>query len=514
MDQGPHPGQHGKGSPGPAGLPGNPGHRPDPSGPTPGPTPIEMARAQAVLAQAADAVLAAPVVQQAPAKHDPARSDAGRVIVPRTGTAAAHVSDEQMRIILDVSRLLAVPVDLDRLLCRIAEVGTELLGCERASIFLHDPATKELWTKVALGMGSKEIRVKCEAGVVGHAFTHNLVVHVPEPYKDPRFNPEPDRKSGFVTRNLLSAPMVGVDGKPLGVIQAVNKKGGPFPPNDEPLVQLLAEQAGIALQRHRLQEQAMEIVALKHEMDLARRTQQALIPKEPPNVPGLEASGWTMPASTTGGDCFDLWQLPDGRLGILLADASGHGLAPALIVSQARTLVRALSEIEADPHELLARVNARLAADLEAGQFVTAFLGFLSPAGELRWSSAGHGPLFLRRKTGEAMDTLEAPVQPLGVLSEWFDDAEVPPPALLEEAGSVILVTDGIFEATNAAGEQFGVERMCQILDDHQFEEPEKILAALREAVRNWHGKQEPLDDQTIVIVQRQPAVVPAGPPA
>src|SRR4051794_14389294 len=408
MDQGSHNRHAGMSSPGAAGVPA-----------TPATSAADVARAQAALAQVADAVLTAPVVPHDPTKADPARSDTGRVIAPRTGTAAAHVSDEQMRIILDVSRLLAVPVDLDRLLCRIAEVATELLGCERASIFLYDSSAKELWTKVALGMGSKEIRVNCTAGIVGHAFTHNLVVHVPEPYKDPRFNPAPDRKSGFVTRNLLSAPMVGVDGKPLGVIQAVNKKGGPFPPNDEPLTQLLAEQAGIALQRHRLQEQAMEIVALKHEMDLARRTQQALIPKEPPDVPGLDACGWTMPASTTGGDCFDLWQLPDGRLGILLADASGHGLAPALVVSQARTLVRALSEIEADPHELLARVNARLADDLEAGQFVTAFLGFLSPGGELRWSSAGHGPLFLRRRTGEPLETLEAPVQPLGVLSEW-----------------------------------------------------------------------------------------------
>src|SRR4051794_30244778 len=383
MDQGSHNRHAGMSSPGAAGVPA-----------TPATSAADVARAQAALAQVADAVLTAPVVPHDPTKADPARSDTGRVIAPRTGTAAAHVSDEQMRIILDVSRLLAVPVDLDRLLCRIAEVATELLGCERASIFLYDSSAKELWTKVALGMGSKEIRVNCTAGIVGHAFTHNLVVHVPEPYKDPRFNPEPDRRSGFVTRNLLSAPMVGVDSRPLGVIQAVNKRHGSFATNDLALVQLLAEQAGVAIQRHRLQLEAMEIVALRHEMDLARKTQQALIPKEPPGVPGIESAGWTLPASITGGDCFDLWRLPDGRLGILVADASGHGLGPALIVSQARTLVRAISEMESDPHRLLVRVNARLAEDLEWGQFVTAFLGFLAPDGTLHWSSAGHGPVF------------------------------------------------------------------------------------------------------------------------
>src|SRR5687768_12312899 len=161
-------------------------------------------------------------VHRIPPRPDaPVITDAsgGAVTVP-----AAQVSDAQLRMILDVSRLLAVPTDLDPLLCRIAEISCQLLNCERASIFLHDIVTGELWTKVAIL--SNEIRVPSSRGIVGHAFTQNCVVHVPEPYKDARFNPEPDRRTGFVTRNLLTAPMAGVDGKPLGVIQAVNKKLG------------------------------------------------------------------------------------------------------------------------------------------------------------------------------------------------------------------------------------------------------------------------------------------------
>ena len=141
---------------------------------------------------------------------------------------------------------------------------------------------------------------------------------------------------------------------------------------------------------------AVETAGLRHaEMDLAVSA-EALIPREPPGVHGLDAVGWTMPASTTGGDCFDLWKTSDGRLGILLADASGHGLGPAMIVTQVRTLVRALCDFQCDPHHLLKLVNSRLNADLEGGKFVTAFLGFLSIEGELQWSSAGHGPVFIR----------------------------------------------------------------------------------------------------------------------
>jgi phosphoserine phosphatase len=417
--------------------------------------------------------------------------------------AASHrpVPEAQMRMVLDISRLLAVPTDLDALLQHLAEACTELLGCERSSIFLHDPARNELWTKVALK--SPPIRVPSHIGIVGHSFSHNQVVQVPDPYGDPRFNPEPDRRTGFVTRNLVGAPMKDLDGRPLGVIEAINKLDGPFSAEDVALLQLLAEQAGVAIQRHNLQQAALEIVALRHEMDLARRTQEALIPKHPPVFPGYDAGGWTHPASTTGGDCFDLWKMPDGRLGLFLADASGHGLAPALIVSQARTIVRTLSDIEPYPHRVLGRANARLIEDLEWGQFVTAFLGFLSPDGVLHWSSAGHGPSMLRPTCGAPIELLEPPLQPLGLMSDWADVA--PPPARIGPSGSLVLISDGVFEATNPAGEQVGIDRIVATLDDQPDTcTPGEIIAAVRAAVRTFQADTEAEDDQTLVVVQRR----------
>lgn len=424
----------------------------------------------------------------------------GQAPGPESGSAS--VTEAQMRMVLDISRLLAVPTDLDALLLRLAEACTALLGCERASIFLYDPRTGELWSKVALR--SPPIRVPSHLGIVGHTFTHDQVVQVVEPYHDPRFNSEPDRRTGFVTRNLLSAPMKDLNGKPLGVIQAINKVAVPFGGDDVALVQLLAEQAGVAIQRHNLQQAALEIVALRHEMGLARRTQEALIPKRPPAFPGYDAGGWTHPASTTGGDCYDLWKLPDGRLGLFLADASGHGLAPALIVSQARTIVRTLSDGAAHPHHVLGRANARLVEDLEWGQFVTAFLGFMSPDGVLDWSSAGHGPSLLRPACGEPVMMLEPPLQPLGIMPDWADVA--PPPARISPSGSLMLISDGVFEATNGvSADQFKIERVVATLDDQPNTcTPGEIIAAVRAAVRAWQSGAEAEDDQTLVVVQRR----------
>lgn len=415
-------------------------------------------------------------------------------------TNAAAITADQMRLVLDVSRLLVVTADLDLLLRRIAEAATSMLGAERASIFLHDPLHHQLWTKIALGAG--EIRVPESAGIVGHVFQTNKLLNIPDAYADPRFNRQIDLSTGFVTRNLLTIPLPNVDGLPIGVLQVVNKIGGSFLGHDEAMIELLAGQAGVAIQRYRLQEAAVETVELRREMELARRVQERLIPQSAPGVPGLVAVGWALPASTTGGDCFDLWRMTDGKLGIFLGDASGHGLAPALVVSQARTLIRALSEIDCNPQWLLSSVNRRLADDLEDSRFVTAFAGCISPDGVLSWWSAGHGPIYVRRAPGEPLEALSPQSPPIGV------DPDMPPeePATvpLGPGGLLIVLSDGIFEAPHRADrELYGLERVTALLDACCSQSPADMLTCFRKAMIEWQGKEEPVDDQTIVIVQR-----------
>lgn len=432
-----------------------------------------------------------------------AAAAAGGAVGGGAGTGAASaavvISPAQLQLVLEVTRSLVVTTDLDTLLKYIAEATCELLQCERASIFLHDPIRRQLWTKVALQ--TSEIRVPDTAGIVGAAFTGNQVLHVPSPYDDARFNREVDRKTGFVTRNILSAPMSDIERRPTGVLQAINKNGGAFAPADIALIQLLADQAGVALQRYELQKAAVGAEAMRHEIELARRVQQAMLPKEMPDVAGIQAMGWTRSASQTCGDCFDLWRTGDGRLGILLADACGHGVAPMLVVSQVRTLVRAFSEIDANPRKLLARANARLAADLSSDQFVTAFVAFLAPDGTLEWCSAGHGPILIRCAADRAVEELSPGELPLGVMPDLTGDES--PPATLQPSGTLAVVSDGIFEAMTPSGEQFGMERVLKTLDDLCKEPPEKIITTLRDAATTWAGTDEPKDDQTIVVARR-----------
>lgn len=425
------------------------------------------------------------------------------------GAVAGGITAGQMSLVLDVSRMLAVTADLDLLLRAIAQAVTALLNCDRASIFLHDERHDQLWTKVALGLGEQEeIRIAGGAGIVGHVFRNSQPLHVARPYEDPRFNPEPDRRSGFVTRNLLAAPMLDINQAPVGVVQAVNKSGdgAAFSDNDVAMLQLLADQAGVAIQRYRLQQAAIESLALRHEMELARGVQEAMIPRAKPDVAGLDAAGWTRPASINGGDVFDLWKTKDGRLGVLLADASGHGIAPAMVACQVRTLVRSLSDAAgtagADPCRLLGLVNARLYEDLPAGRFVTAFLGFLAPDGSLQWGSCGHGPVLSCDAAARTASSLDATMPPLGVMDELPDDA--PPPGKLSHGQSLVVASDGITEAFNPAGEMFGDARLVETLVPRVTDPPDETIAALRDVVQQWQGKDEPQDDQTVVVVVRR----------
>jgi sigma-B regulation protein RsbU (phosphoserine phosphatase) len=228
----------------------------------------------------------------------------------------------------------------------------------------------------------------------------------------------------------------------------------------------------------------------------------ALIPKKPPDVPGVRSVGWTKSASVTGGDCFDLWTTSDGSLGVFLGDAAGHGLGPALVVSQTRTLVRAMCDVKADPHELLRCANARLCEDARPEMFVTAFVAFVTPDGTLTWSSAGHGPVLLRRGLNEPLGELEAPGPPLGIVPEFHADQTEP--IQLADGALLAIASDGVFDARNPAGKSLDVSRVAEVLDAVRAQAPFQQLQQVRAALREWQNGDEPDDDQTVVLVRRE----------
>ena len=205
------------------------------------------------------------------------------------------------------------------------------------------------------------------------------------------------------------------------MLQVLNKRSGPFDGNDTSLAEMLAAQAGVALQRARLLEQVIEKERLERELAIARQIQQALLPQTDPQLAGFQIGGWSRPADETGGDCFDFFRLPDGSLAVTVADATGHGIGPALVVAEARALFRASANCVADLGGVMDLVNRILSEDLPDDRFVTAFFGILSPGdGRIRWSSGGQGPLLWHRAADDSVQHFNATAPPLGI------DAELP----------------------------------------------------------------------------------------
>jgi len=406
--------------------------------------------------------------------------------------------------ILDVARRLAAPLDLREMLSVVIDAGRDVLDAERGTVFLHDAAARELFVEAATGIES--FRFPADKGIAGECARTRRVVNVPDCYADPRFNPEADLKTGYRTRALIAVPLVGLEGELVGVMQFLNPERGRFDEGDEEIATALASQAAVAIQRARLAEERLLRIRLEKEMALAREIQLGILPKRLPDVKGYEIATHFRPAGQTGGDIFDV---VEGRAGeglvLFLADATGHGIAPALSVTQARAMIRLGLSFTSDLDELLDRVNRQLESDLGSDKFITAFLGRLDPSFHMvDYRSPGQGPIIHFEAATGAWRKLDASTLPLGIM----EDLPVKPrdPIALLPGDVLALLTDGFFEARDGSGEFFGVDRVGAAIAAAAARPASDILSAVVEEAERFSGGAEPQDDVTGILVKRKAA--------
>lgn len=245
-----------------------------------------------------------------------------------------------------------------------------------------------------------------------------------------------------------------------------------------------------------------EVERLQHDLDVARSIQQSLLPSEAPQFDGFEIAGWNLPADETGGDFFDWQFLPGGKLMVALADVTGHGIGPALLASVCRAYARANFSMDGHLLPAMERINAAIGTDLTQGRFVTFVAAICTPeSSRVELLSAGHGPLFIYLIHEDRFTKMNAQGLPLGVSPLLISD----PPVVLEmQSGDMLLlITDGFFEWVNPEKEQFGVERMEDVIRKTKQLPPNQIIDALYQAVLR-HSKATPQkDDLTAVIIKR-----------
>lgn len=409
------------------------------------------------------------------------------------------LSARDMGPILAVTRNLAAPFDLTTMLAEVVNAATQVLNADRGTVWLYDADADQLVLRVATGI--EPVRVPADSGLVGSCARNRQIINVPDCYADPRFSPDMDRRSNYRTRCMLTLPLVDHKDVLVGVLQVLNKADGVFDEDDEALASALAAQCAVALQRVRMTEALIEGEKMRQQLELARVVQMSTLPAAMPSVPGYDVYGTFKPADLTGGDTFDLALLPQGLL-VVLGDATGHGIAPALHVTQMHAMLRMAFRLGADLETAFIQVNNQLADALPSDRFITAFIGLLdSAAHRLRFHSGGQAPILYFQAASGACTHHNPTSFPLAAMPLW----KMRPAVILEmEPGDIlVLLSDGIYEYHDASGEQFGEQRVVDIVQAHHGKPAAELSAILLDAVKTFANGAPQEDDITVVLVKR-----------
>lgn len=413
------------------------------------------------------------------------------------------IDAEALERILEVTRQLAAPFELDDVLARVIEAARAILRADRGTVFLYDPRSDELFSKVATGTG--ELRFPADRGIVGEAARTRQVINVPDCYADARFNQDVDRKTGYRTRCLLTVPLIGHDETLVGVLQVLNKRDGVFTPGDEKIATALGAQCAVALQRVRMLSELLVKQKMERELAVARDIQMRVLPTTMPSLPGYDLAGWSRPADETGGDTFDVIGLDENRAVLLIGDATGHGIGPALSVTQVRAMLRVALRLGADLDRAYTHINDQLVQDLADNRFVTVFMGELDArAHSMTYQAGGQGPLLHFHARDGSCEMLGSTTVPMGFMA----GLKLKKPVVREMAPGDIfaLMTDGIFEYANEAEEMFGEERVVELLRRHQNEPMARLVEIIDQSVAQFAAGAPQGDDMTIVLARRLPA--------
>ena len=415
--------------------------------------------------------------------------------------------------ILAVARALGASSDLREILNLIIDAMRDTLHADRATVFEFAAKSNELFTSVAHGVDEgegaaavREIRIPATKGLAGECAQTRRIINVPDAYADARFNQAVDHQTGYRTRSILTVPLLGHDGELVGVAQVLNKHGGPFTAEDEGIAAALAAQAAVAMRRGRLIEDRLVRQKLERDIELARRIQQSSFPNSLPAIAGFDIAAWNQPAEETGGDVYDVIAAePGGRVVFLMADATGHGVGPALSVTQLRSMLRMAVRLGADLQAIALHANQQLCDDLPGGRFITAWFGELdADRSTIASFSAGQAPLLRYIAAEDRFESADADTLPLGVIDvlDVTDAREMP----MRPGDIYAVISDGIFETHNEHGEQFGSDRVQECL--HQFRAcaAADIIANLRRCVEEFTGGRSPEDDRTVIIIKKQDA--------
>ena len=313
------------------------------------------------------------------------------------------------------------------------------------------------------------------------------------------------RDTPFGTASLMATPLL-YGKQNMGVLAVGNgPMGAPFTASDFVVFKSIAEQSAFALYNAIIYSEANEKKRLDHDLQIARDIQRILLPAEAPDVNGFELAGLNVPARHVSGDYFDYIKIDDQRLGVAIADVSGKGVPASLIMAICRSVLRSQAIGNPSPGDVLQKVNRQLYPDIKEDMFISAaYLVLDHTTGAVTLARAGHdAPLLFTAKTG-AIKPLKTPGMVVGIDSgDVFDRLTTDVAVGLERDDFILLYTDGITEALDNEGNEFGLERMLASIQSAAKEAAQTIVTRLIDDLRNFVGSTPQNDDITLIVIRK-----------
>jgi serine phosphatase RsbU (regulator of sigma subunit) len=414
--------------------------------------------------------------------------------------------------LLELSNQLLSRLDPDELMGYLVEEVQSLMEADACTLMLPDEDPGYLAFRATSGWHDDPVTARRRAPA-NEISGPGYVMQSQEPLlvrdlqrDDPApWSPSWLRTEGF--RGHAVMPLIA-EGNSIGALVIDNRRPRQLDEDQVRFLQLLANQAAIAIETARLHQEALKRQRMVEELSVAQQIQLSLLPKGLPAVPGWEFAAFYRPARQIGGDFYDFFDLPGktGEWGIIIADVADKGVPSALYMALCRTVIRTTAFTGRSPASALMRASDLILNDSQSDLFLSTFYAKLdTDTGRLIYCNAGHNPaLWLHATRGEFEELTTR-----GIILGAFENIELEEKRVDIAPGDLLVFyTDGVTEAIDPTEREFGLERLRQVISAHAHANANasQVLQAVVKAVDAFAGDAPPFDDLTMVVVKRQPA--------
>jgi serine phosphatase RsbU (regulator of sigma subunit) len=406
-----------------------------------------------------------------------------------------------LSIVSQVGIALLPRTSLEDTLKMTIDLVFQAIPAERGFLFLKED--DELTCKIARGAHEGALptasQVQLSRSITNKVISEGASVLTSDAMHDPRFQSQNSIVLSQI-RSVMAVPLASGE-ETFGMIYVDNPFHSRFKEEDLKVLTTIASVASIKIEHERLLEERLEKRRMEEELKVASEIQMRLQPVSAPQIEGWDMTGVSFPCREIGGDYYDfIRRKSDNRLIVAVGDVSGKGTGAALLMSSLHAAVRAQSQTRRTISEVMCEINEYIFENSPSNKFLTLFYGELDPeTGSLAYSNGGHNTPLLLRASGE-MTRLDQGGLPIGMMKGVaYQEASV----AFQPGDGLIIYSDGITESINEGDEEFGEERLIEVVRKNLNRSASGIRDRIDEALSRFVGTTAPVDDMTLMIIKR-----------